>query len=120
MKNRPLTATMKKKNFFNDTDKTLNLEKEKKNFYYSYQNIFYKTNENWNERHEELIHLWNDLGVTKQFQEQFKHLIKNLTDKEREIHIYNEKKKLERFRNVLLKLSKEIMERKKNIEILKK
>ena len=120
MKNRPLTATMKKKNYFNDTDKSLNLEKEKKNFYYSYQNIFYKTNENWNEKHEELIHLWNDLGVTKQFQEQFKHLIKNLTDKEREIHIYHEKKKLERFRNVLLKLSKEIMERKKNIEILKK
>ena len=64
--------------------------------------------------------MWNDLGVTQNYQIQFVNVIKKYNE-ENLINIFEqEKKNLKRFRDCLLKLSKEISNRKNNILTLKK
>ena len=64
--------------------------------------------------------MWEDLGVTNEFQSQFIEYVQNLKDKERKDYFSLEKKNLQRLRENLLKLTKEILSRENNIQTLKK
>ena len=84
-------------------------------------NNYYKSNdESFNQKYESLINLWKDLGVTIDFQDEFKKMFSFLTEEEKQIYIHNEKKNLKKVRNSIIKLIKEILSREKNIQILKK
>ena len=64
--------------------------------------------------------IWEDLGVSEEYQNQFQRYIKTLNDDDKKEFFELEKKNLKRFRDCLLKLSKEVSNREKNIEDLKK
>ena len=56
-------------------------------------NNYYKSNdESFNQKYESLINLWKDLGVTIDFQDEFKKMFSFLTEEEKQIYIHNEKK----------------------------
>lgn len=63
--------------------------------------------------------LWNDLGVTKDFQKVYKQLAKNLTKKLKKEYYDYELGQLKKFRDYLIKLSKNITNREKTIYLLK-
>ena len=70
---------------------------------------------------EELLiikNLWEELGVTKEYKKQFNNLL--LNESIRKIMFYQEKENLQKFRNSLMKLRKEIINRENNIESLLK
>ena len=70
---------------------------------------------------EELIrNLWEELGVTKEYQNQFEKLSRNLSEEEKNYIYTQEKNNLNRFKNILIKLTKEINHREKSIKILQK
>ena len=115
----PLTVTNKnKKNFLNpinfNSKKGLNNNNENNSF----QNYYKLNDESFNQQYESLINLWKDLGVTIEFQEEFKKMFSLLIEEEKEICIHNEKKTLKKVRNSIKKLIKEISSRKKNIQLL--
>ncbi len=60
--------------------------------------------------------LWEELGVTKEYQEQFKNYL--FDENVRIIMISQEKENLQKFRIALMKLRKEILSRESNIESL--
>ena len=64
--------------------------------------------------------MWDDLGVTKEYQNQFVKYLKNLNEEEKKEFFEFEKNNLKRLRECLLKLTKEISSREKKIEDLKK
>ena len=115
----PLTVTNKnKKNFLNpinfNSKKGLNNNNENNSF----QNYYKLNDESFNQQYESLINLWKDLGVTIEFQEEFKKMFSLLIEEEKEICIHNEKKTLKKVRNSIKKLIKEISSREKNIQLL--
>ena len=68
---------------------------------------------------EELLiiqNLWEELGVTKIYQEQFNHFLTN--ENIRKIMLSQEKENLQKLRNSLMKLRKEILIRENNIDSL--
>ena len=73
-----------------NSTQTLNLVQSKKN-----------KNENLN---EELINIWNDLGVSEDYREQFIMYIENLKENEKKEFLDIEISNLNKFRNYLLKL----------------
>ena len=79
---------------------------------------------NENETDEELSiieNLWDDLGVSLNYQEEFKKFIKSVNnEQEKNEYLFSEKNKLRKFRESLLKLSVEISNRENNIFKLKK
>ena len=79
---------------------------------------------NENETGEELSiieNLWDDLGVSLNYQEEFKKFIKSVNnEQEKNEYLFSEKNKLRKFRESLLKLSVEISNRENNIFKLKK
>ena len=79
---------------------------------------------NENETDEELSiieNLWDDLGVSTNYQIEFKKFIKSVNnDQEKSEYLFSEKNKLRKFRESLLKLSLEISNRENNIFKLKK
>jgi hypothetical protein len=79
---------------------------------------------NENETDEELSiieNLWDDLGVSINYQEEFKKFIKSVNnEQEKNEYLFSEKNKLRKFRESLLKLSVEISNRENNIFKLKK
>ena len=79
---------------------------------------------NENETDEELSiieNLWDDLGVSLNYQEEFKKFIKSVNnEQEKSEYLFSEKNKLRKFRESLLKLSVEISNRENNIFKLKK
>ena len=85
----------------------------------NYENIL-----NENETDEELSiieNLWDDLGVSINYQEEFKNFIKSVNnEQEKNEYLFSEKNKLRKFRESLLKLSVEISNRENNIIKLKK
>ena len=85
----------------------------------NYENIL-----NENETDEELSiieNLWDDLGVSINYQEEFKNFIKSVNnEQEKNEYLFSEKNKLRKFRESLLKLSVEISNRENNIFKLKK
>ena len=96
----PLTVTNKnKKNFLNpinfNSKKGLNNNNENNSF----QNYYKLNDESFNQQYESLINLWKDLGVTIEFQEEFKKMFSLLIEEEKEICIHNEKKTLKKVRN---------------------
>ena len=67
---------------------------------------------------EELIrNLWEELGVTKEYQNQFEKLSRNLSEEEKNYIYTQEKNNLNRFKNILIKLTKEINHREKRKKI---
>ena len=64
--------------------------------------------------------IWDDLGVSEEYQNQFLKFMKNLSEENKREFFEMEKKYLKKFRDSLFKLSKEISSREKNIEDLKK
>ena len=62
--------------------------------------------------------LWEELGVTQIYQEQFNNLL--IYDNIRKIMIFKEKENLQKVRNALMKLRKEIINRENNINSLVK
>ena len=79
---------------------------------------------NENETDEELSiieNLWDDLGVSTNYQIEFKKFIKSVNnEQEKSEYLFSEKNKLKKFRESLLKLSLEISNRENNIFKLKK
>ena len=73
-----------------------------------------------NEEFSLIQNIWDDLGVREEYQNQFLNYVKNLSEEEKKEFYEMEKKNLKRFRDSLLKISKEISNREKNIEDLKK
>ena len=73
-----------------------------------------------NEEFSLIQNIWDDLGVREEYQNQFLNYVKNLNEEEKKEFYEMEKKNLKRFRDSLLKISKEISNREKNIEDLKK
>ena len=77
------------------------------------------TNSKEREYKEELSiinNLWEELGVTKEYQEEFKNFLYD--ENVRTIMFSQEKENLQKFRNSLMKLRKEILSRESNIESL--
>ena len=64
--------------------------------------------------------IWDDLGVSEEYQNQFLKFMKNLSEENKREYFEMEKNYLKKFRDSLFKLSKEISSREKNIEDLKK
>ena len=64
--------------------------------------------------------MWQDLGVTEDYKFEFICSLKDLNENQKKELLGQEKKNLKRFRDYLLKLSKEITNREKNILTLKK
>ena len=60
--------------------------------------------------------LWEELGITKEYQIQFNYYLQN--ENLRKTMFFQEKEKLQKFRNSLMKLRKEIISRENNIESL--
>ena len=75
--------------------------------------------ENEDEELKEIKNLWYDLGVNKEYQNQFINLIFDLNENEKKQFYNEEKKSLLNFRNQLLKLTKEVESRENNIITLK-
>jgi len=99
----------------------LNQDNSKNRFIRSSSEAMIKNVLNTKEREykEELAiinNLWEELGVTKEYQEQFENYLydENL----KMIMFYQEKESLQKFRNALMKLRKEILSRENNIESL--
>ena len=101
------------------------------NNYNSNKNIFKINNEeinnyNFNNLNENkkaqinlIINLFEDLGVTNEYQNIFINYIINLNDEQFNKYLELEKKNLLKFRNILLNLNKEIISREENINNLK-
>ena len=64
--------------------------------------------------------IWDDLGVSEEYQNQFLKFMKNLSEENKREYFEMEKNYLKKFRDSLFKLSKEISSREKNIDDLKK
>ena len=64
--------------------------------------------------------IWNDLGVSEDYREQFIMYTQNLDENEKKEFFEMEISNLNRFRNYLFKISNEISNREKNINDLKK
>ena len=86
----------------------------------STNNIFNLNDENLNKEIELIINLWNDLGVTNDYREEYINLFQSLNEEEKELYLENEKRNLKRIRNSLIILIKEMRSREKNIQLLKK
>ena len=111
---KPLTALNKNNKY--------NIKKIGENYIQSNStnNIFTLNVENLNKEIELIINLWNDLGVTNDYREEYFSLFQSLNEEEKELYLENEKRTLKRIRNALIKLIKEMRSREKNIELLKK
>ena len=99
----------------------LNQDKLKNRFVRSSSEAMIKNINNTKEREykEELAilnNLWEELGVTKEYQEQFKNYL--FDENVRIIMFSQEKESLQKFRIALMKLRKEILNRESNIESL--
>ena len=68
---------------------------------------------------KEIKRLWYDLGINKEYQNQFINLILDLNENNKKQFYSEEKKSLLNFRNLLLKLTKEISSRENNLITLK-
>ena len=77
-------------------------------------NILYLNNE-----FSIIKNMWKDLGVTDKYKIEFLNYLRNINDDEKNQILHFEKKYLKQFRDSLLKFSKEISNRKNNIENLK-
>ena len=121
LKNRPFTATNRMMNKTN-LNQSNNFPLINSNYNNLNQNYIKINHENINNDDEfNLIqNMWEDLGVTPEYQTQFVEFVQNLKDKERNEYFSQEKKSLQRLRENLLKISKEITSRENNIETLKK
>ena len=71
------------------------------------------------EQYKNIKKLWNDLGVTKEFQKVFEELSKKLSKKLKKEYYDYEMSQLNKFRDNLIKLSKNITSREKTIYLLK-
>ena len=103
-------------------------ESSKKEKPKSYNHSFSDFNESQNKNEESTTDqyayvqkLWQNLGVTDEYQSHFNSML-NSIDEEDDINniIYNEKKSLNRFAENLIKLSKEIISRNNNIHSLQR
>ena len=61
-----------------------------------------------NEEFSLIQNIWDDLGVREEYQNQFLNYVKNLNEEEKKEFYEMEKKNLKRFRDSILKISKEI------------
>lgn len=73
-----------------------------------------------NEEYAIIQKVWEDLGVTYKYRVQFDNYIRTVSESSLKNIFYNEKKHLAKFRESLMKLSKEITSRENNIGSLKK
>ena len=74
-----------------------------------------------NDMYSYIQKIWYDIGITENYQLQFHNTISNLNDEEQISNILiNEKNNLNRFRDVLTKVSKEMKSRDNNIHSLQK
>ena len=106
------SKTNKYKTFFSSMkDETIKLNDN---------NILDQNDFNLNEEFNSLIILWDDLGVTKEFQKQFKNSLLPLLNEEKLNYIQKEKIELTKFRNALLNFTKNVSQRENNIFLLKK
>ena len=108
---------------FNKYNNYFSNEKNKKNKKFiklNDNNIIEQNDLNLNEEFNSLIILWNDLGVTNEFQNKFKNSLLPLSNEEKFSYIQKEKKELSKFRNALLNFTKNVSQREKNIDLLKK
>ena len=125
---------LKKSNSFSfNNSKNFNFSNQNfyNNNYNSNKNIFNINNEefnnynltNLNENKKAqinlIINLFEDLGVTNEYQDIFINYIINLNDEQFNKYLELEKKNLLKFRNILLNLNKEIISREENINNLK-
>ena len=77
-------------------------------------------NETVNDEYPYVQKLWQNFGVTDNYQLYFNNMIKVLDEEEARYLILNEKKSLNRFADIFIKLSKEIISRENNIESLQR
>ena len=110
------SKTNKYKTFFSSMKDETNKSSIKLND----NNILDQNDFNLNEEFNSLIILWDDLGVTKEFQKQFKNSLLPLLNEEKLNYIQKEKIELTKFRNALLNFTKNVSQREKNIDLLKK
>ena len=84
---------------------------------YNYNNnINQKDKEEYKEELLIIKNLWEDLGVTQEYQDQFNNFL--VYENMRKVMLNHEKENLQKFRNSLMKLKKEILNRENNIESL--
>ncbi len=110
------SKTNKYKTFFSSMKDETNKSSIKLND----NNILDQNDFNLNEEFNSLIILWDDLGVTKEFQKQFKNSLLPLLNEEKLNYIQKEKIELTKFRNALLNFTKNVSQRENNIFLLKK
>lgn len=73
-----------------------------------------------NEEYTIIQKVWEDLGVTYKYRVQFDNYIKTVSESTLKNIFHNEKRNLAKFKDALVKLSKEITSRENNIRTLKK
>ena len=76
--------------------------------------------ESLNEEYSIIQRIWDDLGITYNYQTQFDNYIRTVSEKELRNILINEKNNLKRFGEALVKLSKEITSRENNIQSLRR
>ena len=86
----------------------------------SNNNIIDQNDSILNEEFYSLINVWNDLGVTNEFRNQFKKSLSSLSNEEKQFFIENEIKNLIKFRENLVKFTNDVTQREKNIQLLRK
>ena len=111
------TSSFNKYNYYFSNEKN---KKYKKFIKLNDNNIIDQNDLNLNEEFNSLIILWNDLGVTNEFQNKFKNSLLPLSNEEKFSYIQKEKIELSKFRNALLNFTKNVSQREKNIDLLKK
>ena len=90
--------------------------------FYSSQNYFdnnIETLHKFSSEFKTIKNMWNDLGVNEKYKILFSNYLIKLNQKEKIELLESEKSYLKKFRDSLLKLSKEISIREKNIQNLK-
>ena len=103
-------------NNYNSNNNIFNIKNEEFNDNnFNFSNL----NENKKAQINLIINLFEDLGVTNEYQNIFINYIINLNDEQFNKYLELEKKNLLKFRNILLNLNKEIISREENINNLK-
>ena len=77
-------------------------------------------NENLNDIYSYVQKIWYDIGITEPYQLQFHNMISNLNEEQIRDILINEKNNLNKFREILTKLSKEMKSRDNNIHSLQR
>ena len=103
-----------------DQQKNINNPDSLPSIHYKQPSNYDLKEDNFNEELYLLQSSWNELGITPEYRSVFINLAKRVSESERSDIFMQEKRNLKKFRDSLLNLKKEIVNRENNLTILRK